>query len=134
MIPEISKNLSELESQRQKILDGLYDVLNNLPDNKNIKRGSGNSFLMGSRSLNEGILAPSHYDFKFQYKNLVCTMMVADDPIKTLEKAIKERKFTTPTRPIPMLDTTGKAIRFISAVGETIKLHPDVIAELNKLF
>lgn len=108
----LSLQIAEHNQKAAEIMENLNQHIMLLPDNPNIKRVGNNAFVMTISKLAFGqIFAPSHYDYKFQYKCIVDALSKsgAENVINKLEKIITEKQ------------------------AEKVRLHDDVINHLKKL-
>lgn len=110
------QQLAELKQRHDQILTELCLHIESLPDNPRIKRLSSNAFTISSKNLGDNWSA-EHHDFKRCYQ-LIVQYLRKQSPAMFLAR-------------FKGIITAG---RLIVNPAWQIKLHPDVVAHLDRVY
>lgn len=113
----LTEDLERLQEQTESLKQQLLNSLKALPDNPDIKRVSGNCFVMNSGDIckTDGyILSPFYHDFKAQYAFIILQMnkLSVFECISYISKIVNNKQ--------------------INHKNTTYVFHPSVIEQLSK--
>lgn len=116
--PKRLSDLIPLVLEAAKIRKAIMDRILDLPDNQLIDKGSNECrcFTVNVSQLQDGLtLSPEYYDFNYQYQEIAKAMIDVpiENTIEWFNKLIKAKS--------------------IKVKGYTIKLHPEVIQNIESI-
>jgi hypothetical protein len=128
-IENLEKNAQYVKWDALTIRRKINSIIRSLPDNKDIKRldNHSNCFIVNFSNIvkNNMILDPGYYDFKYQYK-AITKKLRKSNPLECYNKLKEIIK--------------NKQVVLYSGVNkhriqcyETVKLHPEVIKNLETI-
>lgn len=83
--------LNKIEEQRKKILDSLYNEIENLPQNDKINIINKNCFTIKISDIIGKPLNHAYYDYKKSYKIVIDNIKNSDNPIDKLKEIISKK-------------------------------------------
>ncbi len=113
-MPTITKQIDAAAAQLAELIEQLTAMIAALPENPRIRRINEKCFIISSKDLG-GNWAPEHHDFRCQYRAVIVAMQRSNNALAALKNII----------------TAGK-VQYESGKG-FVRLHPDVIVNLQKL-
>jgi hypothetical protein len=113
----LRRELARHEARKKDMLSALAVEINSLPDNPKIKRISPQAFIVRKKDLGNN-WSVEHHDFKWCYQRVAEIVAAAKNPVTALEQIVADGRLSfRPNNDVPW----------------SVKLHPTVVANLQKL-
>ena len=115
----LKDDINKLIKETERIKKDIYLHIEQLPDNKDIKRINKHCFIIKLSQLENNILCPYYYDFKSQYEKILSKI---------------DSLMNKPCSIIPAIQTmiNTKYLR-LNSNRENYRLNPEVIKQLKQL-
>lgn len=102
----ILNDLSEIEKKKVGLVGQLTKLISELPENTETEKVGDRGFTIKLSTImaNKGNLSPHFYDLKFQYATVSEKLLLAENPIASLQKIILEKRVIRSGTPYTLHD------------------------------